>query len=66
MVDLDNRRQIERLKAMTPGERWQAAKQLYWSMRRLKAAYLRSQHPEWSEQEVARATRDAFRYVRDD
>ncbi len=49
---------------MTPGERWAVAQRLYWSARRLKAAHLRSIHPEWTDAEVERAVKEAFMYVR--
>jgi hypothetical protein len=50
--------QVEIFRRMTPEERWQAARQLDWTMRRHKAAFLQSQHPDWSEQQVAAAVRD--------
>jgi hypothetical protein len=33
---------------------------IYWSARAIKAAALRAEHPEWSDEELARAVRDAF------
>ena len=57
--------QIARFREMTPGERWGAARDLYWSMRRLKEAFIRQQHPEWSNDQVAAAVREAFSHVRD-
>ncbi len=57
--------QIARFRQMTPGERWGAARDLYWSMRRLKEAFIRQQHPEWSDDRVAAAVREAFSHVRD-
>lgn len=56
--------QTEIFKRMTPGERWAAAQNLYWSARRLKAAWLRSLHPEWTETEVQAAVKEAFMHVR--
>ena len=50
---------------MTPAERWKAACDLYWSARRLKTAYVRQQHPEWSEEQVALEVKRAFMHVRD-
>lgn len=44
--------QIALLRRMTPGQRWDAAHRLYWTMRRHKAAFLQSQHPEWPDQQV--------------
>lgn len=52
------------LREMTPAQKLKAAGLLYHSARRLKAAALRSQHPEWTEDEVKRAVREAFLYGR--
>ncbi|MBW2223489.1 MAG: hypothetical protein JRF54_04580 [Deltaproteobacteria bacterium] len=57
--------QIARFREMTPGERWGAARDLYWSMRRFKEAFIRQQHPEWSDDRVAAAVSEAFLHVRD-
>ena len=57
--------QITRFRQMTPGERWTAARDLYWSVRRLKEAFIRQQHPDWSNDQVAAAVREAFSHVRD-
>ncbi len=56
--------QTEIFRRMTPSERWDAACRLYWSARRLKAAHLRALHPEWTEEDVLRAVKEAFLYVR--
>lgn len=52
------------LRAMTPEQRLQAASRLYHSARELKAAALRARHPDWSEEEIQRAVREAFLYAR--
>jgi hypothetical protein len=52
--------QIAIFKAMTPEQRWRAARQLYWTVRRHKAAFIRSMHPDWSEERVQREVRDIF------
>jgi hypothetical protein len=56
--------QLAVFRAMTPQQRWDAACGLYWSARRLKAAFLRSQHPDWSEPEIEAQVRRAFLYAR--
>ncbi len=56
--------QIALLRRMTPGQRWDAAHRLYWTMRRHKAAFLQSQHPEWTEQQVADEVRRIFSHAR--
>jgi hypothetical protein len=45
---------------MTPEQRWRAAHQLYWTCRRHKAAFLRSQHPDWHEAQVQDEVRRIF------
>jgi hypothetical protein len=47
-------------KAMTPKQKLNAAMQLYWSARELKSAYIRSIHPEWSDEQIHQAVREAF------
>jgi hypothetical protein len=49
---------------MTPEQRWRAAHRLYWTLRRHKAAFLRTQHPDWSDERVERETRDCFVHAR--
>ena len=45
---------------MTPAQKLQAAMRLYWSARALKAAALRAEHPDWSDDMIAAAVRKAF------
>jgi len=56
--------QTDVLRRMTPAQRLEAAVRLYWSARELKAAMVRSQHPEWTEAQVAEAVKRAFMYAR--
>lgn len=56
--------QLSVLRGMTPEQKWDVAVRQYWAARRLKAAFLRSEHPEWSEAEVDEAVRRAFLYAR--
>lgn len=51
------------LRRMTPAQKLEAAVRLYWSARELKAAWLRQQHPEWTEAEVEDAVKKAFLYA---
>ena len=44
--------QIAILRRMTPEQRWQAARRLYWACRRHKAAYIQSLHPGWPDEQV--------------
>ena len=56
--------QIAVLRRMTPGQRWNVAYRLYWTMRRHKAAFLQSQHPDWTEQQVTSEVRRIFSQAR--
>ena len=51
------------LQAMTPAQRVVAAMRLYASARRLKAAAVRSFHPEWTESQVADEVRKSFAHA---
>jgi hypothetical protein len=55
--------QIEVLRRMTPEQRWRTAHRLYWTARRYKAAYIRSQHPDWPESTVEAKVREIFSNV---
>jgi hypothetical protein len=50
----------EIISRMTPAQKLEASMRLYWSARALKAAGIRAEHPDWSEEEVAAAVRAAF------
>jgi hypothetical protein len=47
-------------RAMTPAERLRQAQDLYWAARRLREAYERSLHPDWSEEQVQERVRKVF------
>jgi hypothetical protein len=51
---------FEIIARMTPAQKLEAAMRLYWSARALKAAGLRAEHPDWSEEQIAAAVRRAF------
>ena len=44
--------QIAAFRAMSGVRRLRLAEQLYWSARKMKAAGLRSQHPDWSPERI--------------
>jgi hypothetical protein len=52
--------QIQILRAMSGQERLRAAERLYWSARKLKAAGVRSKHPNWPETRVDAEVRRVF------
>ena len=56
----ENDIQISILRAMSPEKKLNLAMRLYHSARELKAAWIRQQHREWSEEEVQSAVREAF------
>jgi hypothetical protein len=53
------------LRAMTGARRLRLAEQLYWSARKMKAAGLRSQHPDWTEPRVEEELRRIFSHAGD-
>jgi hypothetical protein len=56
--------QIEIYRRMTPGRRLEIAEQLYWSARRMKSAWLKSLHPDWTEQQVEAEVTCIFSHAR--
>ena len=56
--------QIAIYRQMTPERRLFLAEQLYWSAREMKAAWLRGQHAEWTEEQIAREVTRAFTNAR--
>jgi hypothetical protein len=56
--------QIEIFRRMAPEQRWHAAYRLYWTVRRQKAAFLRSQHPDWTDDKVEDQVRSIFLHAR--
>ncbi len=56
--------QIEIFKKMSPAEKLKLSMRLYWSARRLKASWLRQQHPDWTEEQVQNKVTEIFRNAR--
>jgi hypothetical protein len=51
-------------RAMSGERRLQLAEQMFWSARRLKAAGVRCQHPDWPEEKVTAEVNRIFLNVR--
>ena len=47
-------------RSMSPAEKLRASMQMYWSSRKLKAAWLKGQHPDWTAEQVNKAVNEAF------
>lgn len=56
--------QITALRAMSGEKRLLLAEQLYWSARRMKAAWLRSRHPDWQEDRIRAEVTKIFLHAR--
>jgi hypothetical protein len=56
--------QITAFRAMTGAQRLRLAECLYWSARKMKAAGLRHQHPDWPEQRLNDDVRRVFSHAR--
>jgi Rv0078B-related antitoxin len=56
--------QFEIYRRMTPERRLAIAEQLYWTARRMKSSWLRSQHPDWPEEKVLREVTRIFSHAR--
>ena len=56
--------QISIFRRMSPERRLALAEQLYWSAREMKAAWLRTHHSDWSEEQLAREVTRIFLHAR--
>lgn len=65
MAEEPNEIQTEIFRRMTPEQKLRAAMRLYWSARELKAAWLRTEHPEWTPAQVSAEVREAFLFHRE-
>lgn len=52
---------IATLRRMTGAQKLRTAFQLYWGARKIKAARLREQHPDWSEETVQQQVKEIFK-----
>ena len=52
------------LRAMSPAQKLRAAERLYYSARQFKAAALRAEHPDWTDEAIRQAVRQIFLYAR--
>jgi hypothetical protein len=55
---------LQILRAMPPAQKLRAAERLYHSAWQLKAAALRAEHPDWTDEAIHRAVRTIFLYAR--
>lgn len=51
---------VATLRRLTGQQKLRTAFDLYWSARRLKAAALRDQHPDWPEEKVQEKVQEIF------
>ena len=56
--------QMAALRAMPGEKRLRLAEQLYWSARKMKAAGIRYQHPDWTEERVTAEVTRIFLHAR--
>lgn len=62
-MDLPDPVQMEIFRKMSPAKKLEIAQQLYWSARNLKAAALRQEHPDWSEEQIGEKVKEIFLYA---
>ncbi len=55
---------VATLRRMTGEEKLATASTIYWAARRLKAAALREQHPEWTEDRIQQKVSEIFLHAR--
>ena len=51
------------LRALTGAQKLRAAFGLYWTARKIKAARLRQQHPDWTDEQVQQRVKEIFMHA---
>ncbi len=51
---------VAALRRMTGEQKLRAAFALYWSARNIKAAALRDQHPDWTDEQIQQRVKEIF------
>ena len=51
------------LRRLSGAQKLKTAFALYWEARKIKAARLRQQHPDWSEQEIQQRVKEIFMHM---
>jgi len=51
-------------KSMTADQKFAIANELYWAARRAREAWLRSLHPDWTEEQISHTVREIFLHAR--
>jgi hypothetical protein len=54
---------LERQRQLSGEQKLQTAFAMYWEARRLKAARLRAEHPDWTKEQVEKQTREIFMHA---
>jgi hypothetical protein len=54
---------IATLRRMTGAQKVRAAFGLYWTARKIKAAGLRAQHPDWTEEQIQQRVKEIFMHA---
>jgi hypothetical protein len=52
--------QLERLRAMTPDEKWAVFRGMMRTAREVRSAAMRRLHPDWDEDQISRAVAQEF------
>lgn len=54
---------LAKLRSMTGAQKLRTAFVLYWTARKVKAARLRQQHPDWTEEQVQQRVKEIFMHA---
>ena len=57
--------QITAYRRMTPQDKLRSMLRIYWQARKLKMAWLKKQHPDWTEEKITKETSRIFLHARD-
>lgn len=63
-TDVPEQTQFDVLRRMSPAQRYQASRDLYWTLRKHKKHFLEELHPDWSEDRIDAEVRRIFLHAR--
>lgn len=63
-VKMEDEAYLKIIRGLSPAQKFKTAAEMWEVARQIKAAGLRMQHPDWTDEQIERAVREAFLYAR--
>ena len=63
-AEMEDETYLKIMRGLTPAQKFKTVAEMWEMAHQIKAAGFRMQHPDWTEEEIQRAVREAFLYAR--